>query len=62
MSDDKPTTEPDVRDAIIARLSVENEGLLRDLRNALDANAKAREELAKVLHGLNRAALLLPWA
>lgn len=61
MSDDKPTTEPDIRDAIIARLSVENEELRRDLRNTLDANARARGELAKVLHGLNQAALLLPW-
>lgn len=61
MSDDKPTTEPDVRDAIIARLSVENEGLLRDLRNALDANAKARDELDKVTRGLKQAATLQPW-
>lgn len=53
MTDDQQTPEPDARDAVIARLSVENEELNRELRAALERNAKARETLAKVLDGLS---------
>lgn len=52
MSNDKQPPEPDARDAVIARLSVENEELNRALHAALERNEKARETLAKVSDGL----------